>query len=126
MDVAAEIGSVAGAAVAGTIDGSPPATTTDNLDTGVRLVAHGTGAGGAVSMECGDDVAAMTARAGRSPRHPTVIFDQVILIIAGVRGVASGAICSKAGVDGISDYGHFRADDGIVAGGARAGRVVGR
>ena len=33
---------------------------------------------------------------------------------------------SVKGIDGISDYGHFRTDDAIVAGGARAGRVVGR
>ena len=75
MDVAAEIGSMAGAAVTGTINRCPPATTAGNLDSGVRRVAHGAGADGAIAMECGDDVATMTACAGSNSRNPTVIFD---------------------------------------------------
>jgi len=73
-------------------------------------------------MDCGNDVAGMAARAGRAAGNPTMILDQMIFVIAGIGVVASGAIRSKTGVDGIS---HFLADTGVMASGASPWWIVG-
>jgi len=121
MGVTIEIGSVTEGAVAGTVGGSTMAIDTNNPHPGHRGVAQVAVAGGAVAMDCGNDVAGMAARAGRAAGNPTVILDQMILVIAGIGVVTSGASRSKTGVDGIS---HFRADTGVMASGASPWGIV--
>lgn len=81
-------------------------------------MAQGAGADDAVAMDGGNDVAAVAARAGGGAGHSTMVLDLMVFIIAGIGGVASGAVRSKACDDGISDQCHLWADDCVMASGA--------
>lgn len=123
MVVAIEIGRMTEGAGAGTVDRRTIAIDPGNLHPADRRMAQFAVAGGVVAMDCGDDVAAMTAGAGRASGNSAVVLDQMVLVIAGVGVVAGSAGRSNTGVDGIP---HFRSDPGSVARGARNGRIVGR
>jgi len=68
-----------------------------------------------------NDAAAMAARAGSDPGHSIVVLDQVVGVIAGVRGVAAGAVGREACINGVF---YLLSNSRVVTGRARSRRVI--